>query len=90
VSDQLLVALARATAQLVAAIDLTDDEEVDPDLASGWFEGVAAEFDQLGDEDRRKLADLIRQAAAEERNPKFRAAMLAIPESFGLEDEEDG
>jgi hypothetical protein len=89
VSDQLVVTLARAMAQLLAAIDLTDDDEVDPDVASPWFEGVAAEFDRLSDENRRELAGLIRRVAVEETNPTFRAAILAVPESFGLEDGEE-
>lgn len=43
-SEALLGALAKAIGQLIAAIDLTDDDEVDPDLASRWFEDVAATF----------------------------------------------
>jgi hypothetical protein len=62
----LLVTVAGTMAQLLAAIDLTDDDEVDPDVTSPWFEGVAAELDRLNDEDRRDLVGLIRRAVAQE------------------------
>jgi hypothetical protein len=88
-SDTLLTTLTTAMAQLITAIDVTDDEEVDPDLATRWFENVAYNFDQLPVADRHKLAILFRQAASRETNPEFREAMLELPESFGLEDDED-
>jgi len=47
------------------------------------------QFDQLNDKDLRELAGLFRRAGAEETHPRFRDAMLAIPESFGLEGEDD-
>ncbi|MFJ2953989.1 hypothetical protein [Streptomyces sp. NPDC087270] len=88
-SDQLLSTVVKAMAQMISAIDLTTDDEVDPDLATTWFEDVAAQFDGLETEDRSKLAQLFRQAAAEEAQPRFRNAMMSIPESFGLEEDED-
>lgn len=88
-SDALLRTLVKAMAQMITAIDMTTEDEVDPDLATTWFEDVAAQFDGLGNEDRRGLAQLFRQVAAEETQPRFREAMMSIPESFGLEDDED-
>jgi hypothetical protein len=88
-SDTLLTTLTTTLAQLITAIDVTDDEEVDPDLATKWFENVAYNFHQLSASDRHKLAILFREAASRETNPEFRAAMLEVPENLGLEDDED-
>lgn len=90
-SDTLLTTLATAMAQLVTAIDMTDEDEVDPDVATTWFEDLADQLGRLPAEDRHRLAALFRQAAMEETRPEFREAMLEVPENFGLEDDdEDG
>ncbi|MGJ3561232.1 hypothetical protein ACR6C2_35070 [Streptomyces sp. INA 01156] len=76
-------------AQLITSIDMTSDEDVDPDLASGWFEDLAYAFDQLPPVDRLRLAALFRDAAQHEPQPDRRASMMDLPENFGLEDDED-
>ncbi len=88
-SDTLLTTLATAMAQLVTTIDMTDEDEVDPDLVTTWFEDVAYNLGRLSTEDRHRLAALFREAAMEETRPEFREAMLEVPENFGLEDDED-
>lgn len=87
-SDTLLSTLATAMAQLVTAIDMTDEDDVDPDLATTWFEDVADNLGRLSAEDRQRLAALFREAAMEETRPDFREAMLEVPENFGLEDDD--
>ncbi|MFD8965888.1 hypothetical protein ACFV0C_12955 [Streptomyces sp. NPDC059568] len=86
-SDKLLTTLATAMAQLITTIDLTSDEEVDPDLATTWFEELAYTLDQLPPTDRLRLAALFRRAAEQESRPEVRAAMQELPEGFGLEEE---
>ncbi|MBT2488815.1 hypothetical protein J7E96_09825 [Streptomyces sp. ISL-96] len=88
-SDTLLTTLATAMAQLVTAIDLTDEDDVDPDLATTWFEDVADHLGRLSAEDRHRLAALFREAAMDETRPEFREAMLEVPENFGLEDDDE-
>ncbi|MFE9399773.1 hypothetical protein [Streptomyces flavidovirens] len=88
-SDTLLTTLAATMAQLVTAIDLTDEDDVDPDLATTWFEDVADNLGKLSADDRHRLAALFREAAMEETRPEFREAMLEMPENFGLEDDDD-
>jgi|GEM_PF-4665663 len=75
-----------ALARMVSSIDLTTDEEVDPDLATAWFDDVADRFARLDPDDRAALAALFRRAAAEEPRAELREAMLSIPEDFGLVD----
>ncbi|MGR8009852.1 hypothetical protein [Streptomyces hypolithicus] len=87
-SDTLLTTLATAMAQLVTAIDLTGDDDVDPDVATTWFEDLADSLGRLPAEDRHLLAALFRQTAMKETRPDHREAMLEMPENFGLEDDE--
>jgi hypothetical protein len=85
----LLEAVVKSLAQLVIAIDLTDDEEVDPDLATTWFEDVAYTLNQLPQSARSGLAALVRRLADEESDPVRRNALLEFPESFGLDEEDE-
>ncbi|MFE4176541.1 hypothetical protein ACFRR7_31600 [Streptomyces sp. NPDC056909] len=87
-NDGLLITLATAMARLITSIDMTSDEEVDSDLATGWFEDLAYAFDQLPPADRVRLAALFREVAERESRPDVRAAMRDLPESFGLEEDE--
>jgi hypothetical protein len=86
-TDRLVTVLAAAMAQLITAIDATSDDEVDPGLASGWFDDVAAAFNQMSDADRQRLAELFRQAAARETRSEVRRAILELPDNFGLEED---
>ncbi|WP_190100830.1 hypothetical protein [Streptomyces griseoflavus] len=76
-------------AQLITAIDLTSDDEVDPDLATTWFEDLADTLDRLPAADRARLADLFAAAAERETRPDVRASMARLPEDLGLDDEDD-
>ncbi|GGV76995.1 hypothetical protein GCM10010294_43950 [Streptomyces griseoloalbus] len=89
VTDRLLNTLATAMAQLITAIDMTSDEEVDPDVATTWFEDLADTLGELPPADRMRLAELFRAAAEQETRPDVRASMRELPEDFGLEDEDD-
>lgn len=89
-TDRLLTTLATSMAQLITAIDMTSDEEVDPDLATTWFEDLADTLGRLPSADRLRLAGLFRAAAEQEARPDVRASMMELPEDFGLEDEDDG
>lgn len=86
-TDHLATVLAAAMAQLITAIEATSDDEVDPDLATRWFEDVAAGLDQLSKADRQRLAEIFRQTAARQARPQARRAMLGLPDDFGLEED---
>lgn len=88
-TDRLLTTLATAMAQLITAIDMTSDEEVDPDVATTWFEDLADTLGRLPSADRLRLAGLFRAAAEQEARPDVRASMMELSEDFGLEDEDD-
>ncbi|MFI6878216.1 hypothetical protein ACIBL6_32740 [Streptomyces sp. NPDC050400] len=86
-NDRLLATVATAMAQLITSIDMTDDDEVDPDLATRWLEDVAATFGRLSSSDRLRLAQFFRDAAEHESRAAVRASMMELPNDLGLEDE---
>jgi hypothetical protein len=76
--------LAKALASVVASIQLTDDEDLDPDVATSILEPVGAIFRDMTDDERQKLSELVRQCADSETNPNRRQIILDFPEAFGL------
>lgn len=80
--------MARAFATLLVSIDLTDDDELDPDVAAALVEPVAAMARELTPEARAKLITLIHTAAQSETDPVRQRSMLALPEEFGLLEED--
>ncbi|WP_030183121.1 hypothetical protein [Streptomyces sp. NRRL S-813] len=69
-------------------MDASTDEEASPDAASRWFEYPAYLFDRLSAEVRRRLAGLFREAAIKEPEGPWREALLAVPDGFGLDEDE--
>ncbi|MEU1281449.1 maleylpyruvate isomerase family mycothiol-dependent enzyme [Streptomyces sp. NPDC005805] len=87
-SDALLNALAEALAGVVASIDASDEEELDPDIAVRWLEDAGAVLDRLSPAGRTRLARLFRDAAARQPAGPARSALLRVPEGFGLDDDQ--
>ncbi|MFD4583190.1 hypothetical protein [Streptomyces sp. NPDC058434] len=85
-TDPLLITLADALANLMISIDMTDDEDVDPDVCVPWFEDVAHTLNKLSVDDRRRLAQVIRDVANRESDTQRRTALLATPHNLFLED----
>ncbi|THA23003.1 hypothetical protein E6R18_31615 [Streptomyces sp. A1277] len=80
--------LVRAFVSLVVSIDLTDDEDIDPDVATDIFEPAAALFRDLSEEGRREVTSLVLECAELEENPERRRVILGLPEAIGLLDED--
>ncbi|MGW6547509.1 hypothetical protein ACWGBH_32380 [Streptomyces massasporeus] len=80
--------LVMAFASLLVSIDLTDDEDLDPDIASEIVEPVAALARELGHGERAELARAIQAAAESETDPVRRRSMRSLPEDIGLLDED--
>ncbi|WP_030397626.1 hypothetical protein [Kitasatospora purpeofusca] len=79
--------LARAFASVVVSIDLTDDDDIDPDIATDILELAAAFFRDLSEEGRREATSLILQCAEMEDKPERKRAILELPEAIGILDE---
>ncbi|MFF7360753.1 hypothetical protein [Streptomyces sp. NPDC008125] len=80
--------LVRAFVSLVVSIDLTDDEDIDPDIATDILEPAAALFRDLSEEGRREVTSLVLECAELEENPERKRVILGLPEAIGLLDED--
>ncbi|KAB1977982.1 hypothetical protein [Streptomyces triticiradicis] len=83
------ITLADALANLTVSIDMTDDEDVDPDVCVPWLEDVVDKLGRLSTDDRHRLARMIREVAGREPDARRRAALLETPYHLGLEDPDD-
>jgi hypothetical protein len=81
--------LVRALVDLATAIDQSEDEDIDPDVAVPMLEQVAATLGALSPEQQREVAALVRACADEEADVVWREAMLAFPDGVGLLDDVD-
>ncbi|GAA4300834.1 hypothetical protein GCM10023086_16510 [Streptomyces venetus] len=81
-------ALAKAVMDLVISIELTDDEDIDPDVATQITEPVGGflreALDNASEEDRQAVIGLFREIAAEEGIPERRELALQFPEAMCL------
>lgn len=80
--------LIRAFVSVVVSIDLTDDEDIDPDIATDILEPAAALFRDLSEEGRREVISLILECAELEENSERKRAILGLPEAIGLLEED--
>lgn len=80
--------LVRAFANVAVSIDLSDDEAIDPDIATEIMESVAAMFRDLPEEDCRSVAVMMVEIAELESDPERKRSMQQLPEGIGLVDED--
>ncbi|MGW8761368.1 maleylpyruvate isomerase N-terminal domain-containing protein [Streptomyces sp. NPDC055815] len=81
-SDALLSTLAEALADLVTAVETSDD--LDPDTAVKWLENTGHTLGGLGAADRRTLDGLFREAALRQPAGPWRDALIRAPERLGV------
>ena len=81
-------ALAKAVMDLVISIELTDDEDIDPDVATKITEPVGGllrdALDNASEKDRQAMIRLFREIATEEGVPERRELALEFPEAMCL------
>ncbi|MFI1657075.1 maleylpyruvate isomerase N-terminal domain-containing protein [Streptomyces sp. NPDC020472] len=83
-SDALLSALAESLADLVTAVETSDDEVLDPDAAVKWLEHTGHTLGALGPADRRALDGLFRETALRRPEGPRREALLRLPAQLGV------
>ncbi|WP_041128065.1 maleylpyruvate isomerase N-terminal domain-containing protein [Streptomyces vietnamensis] len=83
-SDALLSTLAEALAELVTAVETSEDEDLDPDTAVKWLENTGHTLGRLGAADRRTLDGLFREAALRGPAGPRRDELLKVSEGLGL------
>jgi hypothetical protein len=76
--------LARALTEVVIRLDLSDDDAITPEATTEVIEPVAALLQELSEQDRQSLADLINQFAHQETDPERQLTAWEAPETLGL------
>ncbi|GAA3667370.1 hypothetical protein GCM10022224_034450 [Nonomuraea antimicrobica] len=76
--------LARALTEIVIRLDLSDDAAITPAATMQVIEPVAVLLQDLSEQDRQALADLINQFAHQETGPERRLTAWEAPETLGL------
>lgn len=76
--------LGKVFIEIVISIDLSDDDDIDPDVATSLLEPVAALLQSATGDDRSALVDLLTECAQEETIPERRMAALDLPGALGL------
>ncbi|CAM5560229.1 hypothetical protein SAVIM338S_04626 [Streptomyces avidinii] len=76
--------LAKAVMDLVISIEMTDDEEIDPDVSTAIVEPVGFLLNDVSPEVRQQLVRLFREAAESEDVPERHAMAVEFPEAIGL------
>ncbi|WP_256355789.1 hypothetical protein [Streptomyces sp. PKU-EA00015] len=69
---------------MAVSIDLADDGDIDPDIATDIIEAAAALFKELSEDDRRALAAIILEVSELESDPVRKRWMLHLPEEMSL------
>jgi hypothetical protein len=76
--------LAKALSSVIASIDPSDDEEIDPDFAMTILEPIAALLQEASAEERAEISGLFQAAAEAEASPDRREVIAGLPEGLGL------
>jgi hypothetical protein len=76
--------LAKAFMGIVVSIELTDDDDIDPDVATSLLEPVAALFRGMTEDDRRALIALFAECAQDEQDPDRRRLADGFSDGLGL------
>jgi hypothetical protein len=65
-------------------LDISDDDAITPEASMAVLEPVIALLQDLAEEDRRALAELINQCARQETDPERQLTAWETPETLGL------
>lgn len=76
--------LAKALTELLIAIDLTDDDDIEPEVAMDLLEPVAALLQTTAADTRQAIVELIFRSAEEETDPDRRMTALDLPTALGI------
>ncbi|GIH05038.1 hypothetical protein Rhe02_31050 [Rhizocola hellebori] len=79
-----------ALAEVLVAIEMGSDDEIDPDFADAIQFEVVNRFDALSDEERLRLTEIFEGLAKAEPSDERRAVLSELPQAYGLLDEEHG
>ncbi|MFI6793151.1 hypothetical protein ACIBG4_38075 [Nonomuraea sp. NPDC050383] len=76
--------MSLALTEVVIRLDLSDDDAITPVATMQVIEPVAVLLQDLSEQDRQALADLINQFAHQETDPERELTAWETPETLGL------
>ncbi|GAA3645747.1 hypothetical protein GCM10022224_005530 [Nonomuraea antimicrobica] len=76
--------LAKALTEIVITLDRSDDDAITPEATMQVLEPVIALLQDLSEQDRQALADLINQCAHQETDPDRQLTAWETPQTLGL------
>ncbi|GAB3275329.1 hypothetical protein GCM10027589_00410 [Actinocorallia lasiicapitis] len=76
--------LARALMEIIISIDLSDDEDIDSDVAAALLEPIAALLQAAHAGDRSRIVALFTELAQAESATDRRMTALDLPGALGL------
>ncbi|GAA3627333.1 hypothetical protein GCM10022419_135840 [Nonomuraea rosea] len=76
--------LTKALTEVVIRLDHSDDDAITPEATMQVIEPVAVLLQELSEQDRQALADLINKIAWEETDPERHLTAWEAPETLGL------
>lgn len=87
--DPIFTTILDSLIDCLAFFEHCDDEVLDDRIALKQLEWVAYKFDHLTYEQRLELAGHIRSRVGAYESPQMKTFVEEMPESFGLEDDDD-
>jgi hypothetical protein len=81
--------IVTALINLLVAVDLASDDEIEPQFAEALEEDAATAFDAMADEERHLVAEVAAAMAEDERDPERREALEEFPATYGLDEDDD-
>ncbi|WP_431920840.1 hypothetical protein [Nonomuraea jabiensis] len=76
--------LARALTEVVIRLDLSDDDAITPEATMQVIDPVSLLLQDLSEQDRQALADLINQFSQQETDPERQLTVIEAPETLGF------
>ncbi|GGU11270.1 hypothetical protein [Actinomadura citrea] len=76
--------LAKTLMDLIVSIDLAEDDDIDPDVATALLEPIAAHLNTTSASNRQALSTLLLDIAQQETDPGWQPTALDLPAALGL------
>ena len=67
--------------------ELSDEEDIDPDLSVNALEQMAAELKKLPEETKHEFLEFVAELASNENDKSKAQFLVELPDSFGLMDD---
>jgi hypothetical protein len=79
--------LMRALIDLAVSIELTSDDDIEPETATTLIDELAASLEDLSEAERDELIDYIEELAAATRDRDRREVLQDLPDALALTDD---